>query len=165
MRGDEKRVVDAYCAWLEARGWTVTRDVDFVDLVAERDGIRLYAEAKGRTAAIGLDVDTMYGQILRRMPLKDDPKARFVVVVPEEAEAAALRVPARVRDALGIQVFVVEADNTVRASGGGMGSDLSPIDRELAEAGVSMAEPSEYEEDEPTEFFIRFPNRRRNTDD
>jgi hypothetical protein len=38
----------------------------------------LYAEAKGRTAAIGLDVDTLYGQLLRRMPA--DQLVRQLVV-------------------------------------------------------------------------------------
>jgi hypothetical protein len=68
MRGDEARIVDAFAAWLEGAGWKVSREVDFVDLLGERDDQRLYVEAKGRTAAIGLDVDTMFGQILRRMP-------------------------------------------------------------------------------------------------
>lgn len=165
MRGDEQRVVEAFCTWLEAAGWTVTREIDFADVLAERDGTRLYAEAKGRTAAMGLDVDTMYGQILRRMPLKDDPDVHFAIVVPEEAEAAVLRVPPRVRDALDIRVFVVEADNTVRASGGGMGSDLDPVDRELAEAGIAIAEPSEYDDDEPTEFFVGLGRKGREPTD
>jgi hypothetical protein len=39
---------------------------------ARRGDERLYAEAKGRMAAIGLDVDTLYGQLLRRMT---DPDA------------------------------------------------------------------------------------------
>jgi len=45
----------------------VAREVEFADVYAERGVERLYAEAKGRTAAIGLDVDTLYGQLLRRM--------------------------------------------------------------------------------------------------
>jgi hypothetical protein len=53
MRGDEERVVDAFCAWLEDAGWTVTRDVDFVDVVPSKDGQKLYAEAKGRTGGNG----------------------------------------------------------------------------------------------------------------
>jgi hypothetical protein len=82
MRGDEERVVKAYAGWLERSGWTVSREVEFVDVYAERGEERLYAEAKGRTAAIGLDVDTLYGQLLRRMK---DPatNARYAVVVPD----------------------------------------------------------------------------------
>src|ERR1017187_6499411 len=51
---------------------------------------RLHAEAKGRTTSPGLDVDTLYGQLLRRMK---DPKpgVRNSVVVPTSALNAALR--------------------------------------------------------------------------
>src|SRR5947207_15920417 len=82
MRGDEKRVIDAYVAWLKQGNWTVQREVDFADVYAERGDERLYAEAKGRTTSPGLDVDTLYGQLLRRMK---DPKpgARYAVVVEQ----------------------------------------------------------------------------------
>ena len=112
MRGDEKRVVDAFCRWLGDQGWSCSREVDFVDVVAERDGTHIYAEAKGRTAAIGLDVDTLYGQLLRRMPI-EDADARFAVVVPKEALGAALRVPDRVRELLRIDVYSVDAEGNV----------------------------------------------------
>lgn len=69
MRGDEQRVVDTFCAYLSEAGWRVRREVHFCDLVAERGGITLYAEAKGKTSDAGLDVDTLYGQLLRRMPI------------------------------------------------------------------------------------------------
>src|SRR5262245_1524907 len=108
MRGDEARVVTAFEQYLVRAGWRVSREVEFCDLVGERDGERLFVEAKGRTEAIGTDVDTMYGQILRRMPLAEDPTARFAVVVPARAEAAALRVPSRVRALLSVEVFVVD---------------------------------------------------------
>jgi hypothetical protein len=49
MRGDEERVVAAYARWLEGQGWVVRREVDFVDVYAERGDDKLYAEAKGRT--------------------------------------------------------------------------------------------------------------------
>ena len=67
MRGDESRVGDAFCRWLETEGWQVQREVDWVDVAAERGGQRLYAEVKARTTSPGLDVDTAYGQLLRRM--------------------------------------------------------------------------------------------------
>lgn len=107
MRGDEKRVVDAFVAWLQGNGWTADTEVNFVDVWARRGDERLYAEAKGRTAAIGLDVDTLYGQLLRRMA---DPGAntRYAVVVPTAAVQAALRVPAWVRERLGIDVYEVD---------------------------------------------------------
>jgi hypothetical protein len=93
MHGDEERVASAYAGWLKANGWTVQREVDFADIYAERGQERLYAEAKGRTMAIGLDVDTLYGQLLRRMK---DPSSgtRHAVVVPTAVLKAALRVPA-----------------------------------------------------------------------
>jgi hypothetical protein len=59
-------VIDAYASWLERGGWTVQREVNFADIYAEREDERLYAEAKGRTTSPGLDVDTLYGQLLRR---------------------------------------------------------------------------------------------------
>ena len=113
MKGDEARVIDAFCRWLSDSGWEVARERAFVDVVATRDGITLYAEAKGGTAAIGLDVDTMYGQILRRMPIAEDATGRFAVVVPLEARAAALRVPKRVRELLRIEIYCVDEQDTV----------------------------------------------------
>jgi len=113
MRGDEQRVVDVFHKYLVAKGWAVSREVDFCDLVAERDAERLFVEAKGRTAAIGTDVDTMYGQILRRMPLAADARTSFAVVVPTQAKSAALRVPARVRSVLRVEVFVIDDDGAV----------------------------------------------------
>lgn len=113
MRGDEKRVIDCFCAWLQGDGWTTSREVDFCDVVAIRGTEKLYAEAKGRTAAMGLDVDTLYGQLLRRMPIADELTARFGVVVPSEAAATATRVPARVREALRIDVYAVDLTGQV----------------------------------------------------
>ncbi|MBA2332365.1 MAG: hypothetical protein H0V94_06210 [Actinobacteria bacterium] len=114
MRGDEKRVVDAFCAWLQSGGWDRTREQEFVDVVARRDGVTLYAEGKGRTAAIGLDVDTVYGQILRRMPSGEDSTGRFAVVAPTEACVAALRVRKRVRERLRIEIYCVDEHDVVR---------------------------------------------------
>ena len=107
MRGDEERVVRAYADWLERRGWAVSPEVEFADVYAERGEQRLYAEAKGRTAAIGLDVDTLYGQPLRRMK---DPatEARHVVVVPIAAASTVLRVPGWVRERLHVDVYEVD---------------------------------------------------------
>jgi hypothetical protein len=61
----------------------------------------------------GLDVDTMYGQLLRRMPPDDVGVASFAVVVPDEAVRLAERVPNRVRDLLRIRVYGVGEDGTV----------------------------------------------------
>ena len=100
-------MIDAYATWLERSNWKVRREVNFIDVYAERGDERLYAEAKGRTTSPGLDVDTLYGQLLRRM--KDSkPGARYSVVVPTSALNAALRVPGWVRDRLTIDVYEVD---------------------------------------------------------
>lgn len=101
--------------YLVADGWSVTHEVEFCDLVATQGARRLFVEAKGRTAAPGLDVDTMYGQILRRMPMDtDDVTVAFAVVVPTgPAERAALRVPERIRQLLRISVYTVSEDDRV----------------------------------------------------
>jgi hypothetical protein len=106
--------VAAFCAWLRAEGWDVQIKVNHIDVVATRDGVRLLAEAKGITSAPGLDVDTAYGQLLRRMPETTQERLRYALVVPEETRSAALRVPARVRELLGIEVFAVDQAGTVR---------------------------------------------------
>lgn len=50
-----------FARWLSSHGWTVVTDSDVVDIVAEKDGRRLYAEVKGTTTVPGLDVDTAIG--------------------------------------------------------------------------------------------------------
>jgi len=113
MRGDEARVVDAFARYLEEQGWVVTPEVAFCDLVATRNGMHLYVEAKGRTASPGLDVDTMYGQLLRRMPFDETAATRFAVVVPDTATNAVMRVQRRVRETLRIDVYTVSQDGCV----------------------------------------------------
>lgn len=113
MRGDEKRVVDAFVRFLEGDRWEVAVEQEFCDVVATKSGETLYAEAKGRTAAIGLDVDTMFGQLLRRMKPVLEPGDSYAVVVPTEAANAVARVPVRVLDALRIRVFLVSPDGEV----------------------------------------------------
>ena len=83
----------ATAAWLTEQGWQVRTEVEHVDVLAEREGVRLFAEAKGITSAPGLDVDTAYGQLLRRMPDVVPERVRYALVVPEETKRAALRVP------------------------------------------------------------------------
>ena len=60
MRGDEVRIVNAFARHLEIDGWSVEREVDFVDLVATLWSDALH-RSQGRTAAKGLDIDTLYG--------------------------------------------------------------------------------------------------------
>ena len=77
----------------------------------------IYAEVKGRTKGRpGAGLDTLYGQLLRRMPAEEvgDPNnTRFAVVIPAGAEVAARRVPRRVRDVLRIDVYTVSDDGQV----------------------------------------------------
>lgn len=113
MRGDEDRIILAFCRWLESEGWMTEREVAFVDVLATRGGDRMYVEAKGRTASPGLDVDTMYGQLLRRMPEDEVGDAAFAVVVPDTALKAARRVPRRIRDLLRIRIYGVTEDGTI----------------------------------------------------
>jgi hypothetical protein len=114
MKGDEERVIQAFCAFLHEQGWSTEREVGFIDVVAHKDGRRILAGAKGRTAAVGLDVDTMLGQLLRRMPQeRPEPGTRFAVVVPTEASRALERVPTWVRRELGIDLYLVGEDGSV----------------------------------------------------
>jgi hypothetical protein len=110
----EADVAEVFSFWLVADGWHVERDVDFVDLVADRpDGTRLYVEVLGRTASPVEDVDALYGRLLRRMR-PDEPQARYAAVVAEELQPAVLRVAPEVRAALRLDLFAVTPDKQVR---------------------------------------------------
>ena len=111
----EQLVQDAFVAWLVDRGWDVSTDnANHIDVLAHRGAERLAAEVKGTTTSAGLDVDTGYGQLLRRMV--DDDHTRYGLVVPEAMAAAALRVPKAVRGKLGVTVFIVDDFGRVRTS-------------------------------------------------
>jgi hypothetical protein len=91
MRRDEARVARDFAGWLSSQGWTVRTDTDVVDIVADKDGRRLYVEVKGASSAPGLDVDTAIGQLVRRMPSEPDQSVSFALVVrdePRSVEAA-----------------------------------------------------------------------------
>lgn len=47
--GKESDIVADFVGWLRGDGWDITTEVDFVDVLAERAGCRLIAEAKGMT--------------------------------------------------------------------------------------------------------------------
>src|SRR3954447_12470608 len=101
-------VVPAFRRWLETEGWETETETGFVDVVARRGTETIYAEVKGRTKSRpGAGLDTLYGQLLRRMPAEevDNSTTRFAVVIPAGAETAALRVPKRVRDVLRIDIY------------------------------------------------------------
>jgi Holliday junction resolvase len=64
----ETEVEAAFARYLFERGWDVDTDkLDHADVVASRGAKHLVAEVKGTTTSPGLDVDTAYGQLLRRM--------------------------------------------------------------------------------------------------
>lgn len=108
----EAEVVRAFVIWLERQGWSVRTDVDFIDVVADLDGLTLLAEAKGTTASAGLDVDTAYGQLLRRINLGRDTET-YALVIPASAQTAAKRVATEVRSLLRINLYVVADDGAV----------------------------------------------------
>ncbi|MYR08957.1 hypothetical protein GTV32_23055 [Gordonia sp. SID5947] len=116
MRGDEARVVEGFVGWLSTQGWTVRTEVDFVDVVAEKEGHTLYAEAKGATTAPGLDVNTAIGQLVSRMPTEFDECASFALVVRDERRSvnAAIRAPQRILDLLRISLYAVDENGGVR---------------------------------------------------
>ena len=110
-------VVPAFLEWLKDEGWETETEATFVDVVARKRNETIYAEAKGRTkGSPGGGVDSLYGQLLRRMPAEEigDPNTTFAVVVPTGPPAvAALRVPKRVRDILRIDIYTVTDDGHV----------------------------------------------------
>lgn len=108
----ESDVVTASAAWLNREGWSVRTEVDSVDVVAERDGVELIAEAKSATSSVGLDIDTAYGQLLRRISPEQDAR-RYALVVPASARKAAERVRREVRIMLEIDVYVVAEGGAV----------------------------------------------------
>lgn len=108
----EAEVVRAFVAWLEHEGWSVRTEVGFIDIVAERDGLTLLAEAKGTTTSAGLDADTAYGQLLRRINTSRDGEC-YALVVPTSARKAAERVGGDLRSLLRIALYVVADDDTV----------------------------------------------------
>jgi hypothetical protein len=118
--GEEARVARDFAGWLSSQGWTVLADTDVVDIVAEKDGRRLYAEVKGASAAPDLDVDTAIGQLVRRMPSEADQSVSFALVVQDEPRSvdAAGRAPQRILDLLGMALYAVDEDGGVRQLSG-----------------------------------------------
>lgn len=112
-KGSEAPVEMAFRCWLQAAGWTLINERGSgADVIAERGGERLIGEVKGHTAGnTGLDMDTMFGQLLRRM--KTDAATTYAVIVPTRSLTAVLRVPLEVRRRLGIRVFEVRDDDEV----------------------------------------------------
>jgi hypothetical protein len=113
----EAEVVAAFGRWLAADGWVVGRSTDRdLDIYATRAGQRLHVEAKGVTKDPYTSADIGWGQLLRRMSDLGQPGARYGVVCPLAMKATVLRVPAVVRERLGVEVFVVNPDGSVDPS-------------------------------------------------
>ncbi len=113
-RGSEAPIETAFKRWLIETGWQIVTDPgSWADVIAVRGQQRLVGEVKGYTGSnTGLDVDTMFGQLLRRM--KPDDATIWAVVVPTRSLPAVLRVPIEVRQQLGIHVFAVDEDDMVQ---------------------------------------------------
>ena len=112
--GDEARVTEAFRTWLLSEGWTPVVPTDrWTDLEAVRGAERLICEAKGHTSDKGTDADIAYGQLLRRMTLRDR-HTRYALAVPTSSLEAAARVPAHVRRLLRVDVYEVTDDDQVR---------------------------------------------------
>ena len=112
-RGSEAPVERAFKRWLEETGWTLIDEAgSWADVIAQRGDERLIGEVKGYTAGnTGLDIDTMFGQLLRRM--KPGAATTWVVIVPSRSLTAVLRVPIEIRSTLVIRVFEVRDNDEV----------------------------------------------------
>jgi hypothetical protein len=133
-------VVPAFREWLEAQGWKTETETEFVDVVARRGNETIYAEVKGRTKGRpGAGLDTLYGQLLRRMPAEEDLNTKFAVVIPTGAEAAALRVPRRVRDLLRIDIYAVSDDGQVEKLSD---SEALEVERQVEKLAAETVAPS-----------------------
>ncbi len=113
----EAEVEAAFVRYLLERGWDVTTDsADHTDVLAHRGAERIVAEIKGHTSSPGLDVDTLYGQLLRRMTAPGED-TRYALVVPISLQTKVERVPAPVRDLLDIDMWLVDDDGDVYPPG------------------------------------------------
>jgi hypothetical protein len=111
----ENRVARIFIDWLIEDGWAVRegRPDTEADVVAARAGESLLAELKSDTGDdMGTDVDTAFGQLLRRMPEHDDANVRYAIAVPGARADKVERVAARVLTGLRIEVYLV--DETTR---------------------------------------------------
>ena len=113
--GSEATVVAVFTAWLTEQGWACEKlpaHGDHPDIVARHpDGRRLVVEAAGFTRDAGANLDVGYGQILRRM--KGEAATTYALVVAASIVRFAQRVPAEVRDKLGIALYTVDAGGKV----------------------------------------------------
>ncbi|MFG6196888.1 hypothetical protein [Nonomuraea sp. JJY05] len=96
-RMDEVRATAAFRRWLTAQGWIVEpAGRGSADVVASRGTQQLIGEVKGHTGDPGTDLDTAYGQLLRRMS-HGGPEIRYALIVPISICRHTERVPASIR--------------------------------------------------------------------
>lgn len=113
--GSEATVVAVFSAWLAEQGWDCEKlpaHGNHPDIVARHpDGRRLIVEATGFSRDSGTDLDTGYGQLLRRM--KGEPDTSYALVVAGSIVRFAQRVPSEVRSRLGIALYTVDSAGRV----------------------------------------------------
>ena len=116
----EAEVEDVFAYHLRREGWVVSVEAkhkqDYIDVLAKHpDGTVLIAEVKGETKKenAGVDVDVLYGQILRRMKSDHAEGTRYALVVPEMLIPALERVDHSIRAKLNLEVFIVKPTGEV----------------------------------------------------
>ncbi|MEV0233932.1 site-specific integrase [Nonomuraea sp. NPDC050786] len=98
--GHASRATAAFRRRLTAQGWIVEpAGRGGADVVASRETQQLIGEVKGHTGDPGTDLDTAYGQLLRRMS-HGGPQIRHALTVPFAICRHAERVPASIRQVL-----------------------------------------------------------------
>jgi len=111
----EATVVEVFSAWLVEQGWECAERPSRGDqpaIVARHsDGRRLVVEAKGFSRDASADLDTGYGQLLRRM--NGEPATTYALVVAGTVVRFAQRVPSEVRAKLGIVLYKVDFNGEV----------------------------------------------------
>lgn len=113
--GSQATVIEVFSNWLAEQGWEREKlpprgDYPAID-ARHPDGRRLVVEAKGFSRDAGADLDSGYGQLLRRM--KGEPDTAYALVVAKTVVRFAQRVPPAVRSGLGISVYTVDANGKV----------------------------------------------------
>lgn len=107
----EAAVNSIFAAWLESQGWMVDRSAFDADIVARRGETELRVEVKGDASDRGIDEDTSYGQLLRRMV--PNAQVQYALVGHSGAMDLLERVPAFVRWRLGVGLYEVTDDGHV----------------------------------------------------